>query len=110
MGQKKARDVQAPHLVRSSVTTADHPVGLTGPTGGEVAPTVVNQSSNVRTPTEVADKGESNRISQIYLSAQKACKIESVIHELRIILVFSWTQKVSWVALTIATVCLNGSH
>ena len=56
MGEKKARDVQASPLVRSSVTTTDHPVGVTGPTGGEVAPTDVNQSSDVRTPTEVADK------------------------------------------------------
>ncbi|KAI0207288.1 hypothetical protein LSAT2_008096, partial [Lamellibrachia satsuma] len=56
MGEKKARGVQAPPLVRSSVTTVDHPVGVTGPTGGEVAPTDVNQSSEVRTPTEVANK------------------------------------------------------
>ena len=56
MGEKKARDVQAPTLVRVSVTTVDHPVGLTGPTGGEVAPTDVNQSSDVCTLTEVADK------------------------------------------------------
>ena len=38
------------------MTTANHPVGVTGPTGGEVTPTDVNQSSDVRTPTEVADK------------------------------------------------------
>ena len=56
MGEKKARGVQAPPSVRSSLATADHPVGLTGPTGGEVAPTVVSQSSDVRTPTEVACK------------------------------------------------------
>ena len=56
MGEKKARDVQAPPSVKSSVTTADHPVGVTGPTGGEVAPTDVNQSSDVPPPTDVADK------------------------------------------------------
>ena len=48
MGETKARDVQASPLVRSSVTTADHPVGVSGPTD-------VNQSSDVRTPTEIAD-------------------------------------------------------
>ena len=56
IGEKKARNVQASRLVRSSVTTANHPVGVIGPTGGEVAQTGVNQSSDVRTPIEVADK------------------------------------------------------
>ena len=32
MGEKKARGVQASPLVRSSVTKADHPVGVTGRT------------------------------------------------------------------------------
>ena len=56
MGETKARGVQAPPLVRSSVTTADHPVGVIGSTGGEVTSTDVNQSSDVRTPIEVEDK------------------------------------------------------
>ena len=56
VGEKKARDVQAPPFLRSSVTTADHPVGVTGLTGGEVTLTYVNQYSDVRIPTEVADK------------------------------------------------------
>ena len=32
MSEKKAKDVQAPPLVKASLTTADHPVGVTGPT------------------------------------------------------------------------------
>ena len=42
-------------MTRSVVNVAGI-VGVTEPTGGEVAPTDVNQFSDVRTPTEVADK------------------------------------------------------
>ena len=38
------------------MTTADHPAGVTGPTSGEVALADVNQSSDVRTPTDIAVK------------------------------------------------------
>ena len=68
------------------MTTVDHPVGVTGPTGGEVAPTDVSQSSDVRTPTEVADKAvaESTEFRRSTRVRKSLVKNESAIHKLRI--------------------------
>ena len=49
--------VHVPNSMRSSLTTADYPVGMTGPTdvgGRVVAPTEVEQTNDVRMSTEVA--------------------------------------------------------
>ena len=56
--EEQDRVVHVPNSVRSSVNTADYPVGVTGPTevaGRDVAPTEVEQTNDVRRPTEVAD-------------------------------------------------------
>ena len=56
--EEQERVVHVPNSMRSSVTKADYPVGVTGPTeiaGGDVVPTEVEQTTDVRRPTEVAD-------------------------------------------------------
>ena len=58
MKEEQERLGHIPNSVRSSVTMADFPVGMTGPTeaaGRDVAPTEVEQTNDVRWPTEVAD-------------------------------------------------------
>ncbi|KAI0212140.1 hypothetical protein LSAT2_002953 [Lamellibrachia satsuma] len=84
-------DGDATTLVRSSVTTADHPVGVTGPTDEEVAPTTVIQFSDVRTPTAVADKAvaESTEFRRCTRVRKPLLEIEYAIRGLRIMLQFS---------------------
>ena len=56
--EEQERVVHVPDSVRSSVTTADYPVGVTGPTevaGRDIAPTEIEQTTNVRRPIGVAD-------------------------------------------------------
>ena len=58
MKEEQERVTHVPNSVRSSVTTADYPVGVTGPTElacRYIALTEVEQTTDVRRPTEVAD-------------------------------------------------------
>ena len=55
---EQERVVLVPNSVRSSVTTADYIVGVNGPTevaSRDIASTEVEQTTDVRRPTEVAD-------------------------------------------------------